>query len=169
MLGSLKTAPLPADPFFSRIVDCHDCDAANPKHTVYTRAQFANRLVALQKEARTQPAKQFELATGLYNMTWYGNSRAISSTPPNDVKPAEAAFRKALALAGKDRELAARATFGVAKCELVEFYATRDGKDERDFVAGPALKSLASSYANTKYYGEVLNECGYFRTFVKGH
>ena len=172
LLGSIKTEPLRADPFFSRIVDCHDCDAAAPKHAVYTRAQFVKRLASLAQEAGTQPAKaaqkQFELATGLYNMTWYGNARAVSETPSYDLKPAETAFRKALQLAGKDRELAARATFGLAKCEQGQFLTTRADQDGRDFVAGPAFKSMAASYANTKYCREVLAECGYFRTFVKG-
>jgi hypothetical protein len=177
VLGTGQDARLLADPFVSRIKDCHDCDAADPKHKTYTRSQFVQRLAKLATEADAQPAKaaqkRFELATGLYNMTWYGNGRAtywgtlLSDGSPvtHDVKPAMAEYRKVLELT-KDRELAARATFALAKCELAQFYETRPQTDERDFVAGPAFKSLASSYAGTKYYREVLQECGYFKTFV---
>lgn len=177
VLGTGQNDRLLADPFVSRIKDCHDCDAADPKHKTYTRSEFVQRLAKLAKEADAQPAKaaqkHFELATGLYNMTWYGNGRAMywgtllsdGSAVTHDLKPAMAEYRKVLELT-KDPELAARATFGLAKGELAQFYETRPQTDERDFVAGPAFKSLASSYANTKYYREVLQECGYFKTFV---
>lgn len=55
-----------------------------------------------------------------------------------------AEYRKVLELT-KDQELAARATFALAKCELAQFYEGRKQGDERSFVAGPAFKSLASS------------------------
>jgi hypothetical protein len=162
-----------ADPFVSRVVDCHDCDAADPKHKIYTRAQFVQRMATLAKSKSAQ--SHFELATALYNMTFHGNGRAMywgtllmdTSPATHDTKAAEGEFRKVLTLT-KDKELIARATFGLAKCELAQFYETRKDGDTRDFVAGPAFKALAASSAGTSYYAEVLQECGYFRTFVNG-
>lgn len=173
VLGAMKTPVLNADPFVSHIIDRHDDDAADPKHKVYTRAQFVKRLLTLSQDTKSAP-KQFELATGLYNMTFSGNSRLVyARTLFNDGTPvvhtakvAEAAFRRAAELAGKDKELAARATFGVAKCELANFYATRKDDDTRFFIAGSGFKTLASDYAKTKYYREVLEECGYFKAYV---
>ena len=35
-----------------------------------------------------------------------------------------------------------------------------------NFLAWNGFKTLKKDYSNTKYYQEVINECGYFRTFV---
>ncbi len=189
----LETPTLNADPFHARINDCHDCDAADPKHAVYTKAEVIARLDTLRREAERSPkvAAQnwFEIGTALYNITYYGNSRVMYDdrmpqfTPrdepqldsrgyyrgyaplPGQLERAMEYFRKAHD-AATDRELKAQAAFMAAKCELGIFYIQRKF-DIPDFIAGKWFHMLRDHYADTKYYAEVLKECGYFRTFTE--
>jgi hypothetical protein len=39
-------------------------------------------------------------------------------------------------------------------------------KANKDFVAGKYFNQMKNEYADTKYYQEAINECGYFCTFV---
>jgi hypothetical protein len=63
----------------------------------------------------------------------------------------------------------------LAKCQRNEWYngkprlidAWPDKKDaQSDFIAWDGFKAL-KQYSNTKYYSEVLNECGYFNTYIQ--
>lgn len=177
----LETPTLNADPFHARINDCHDCDAADPKHAVYTKAEVIVRLDALRREAERNPkvAAQnwFEIGTALYNITYYGNSRVMYDdrmpqfTPRGDYKPLPGQMERAMEYfrkahdAATDRELKAKAAYMAAKCELGLFYEKRKEGDP-DFIAGTWFHALRDRYADTKYYAEVLQECGYFRAFV---
>jgi hypothetical protein len=176
ILDQVKTEPLNADPFQMRLNDCHDCDQSQDGRKVYTKSQAVRRASDLLKDASAHPKKAaqhyFEVANALYNFTYYGNSRVMyvtadghfaKSQPTYDCTHAEAYYGKAFE-AAKDRELKAHAAFGAAKCELGNFY--NDPKHTGDFKAGKWFHTLAESLADTKYYGEVLDECGYFRSFA---
>lgn len=39
--------------------------------------------------------------------------------------------------------------------------------DKINFIAWNGFKHLKSNYSNTKYYRDVIAECGYFDTYVK--
>ncbi|UUC46942.1 hypothetical protein [Flavobacterium cerinum] len=61
----------------------------------------------------------------------------------------------------------------MAKCERNKFYTERYHTREyayRDpevnFLAWDGFKKLKSDYSNTKYYNEVIKECGYFRKYL---
>jgi hypothetical protein len=177
ILDKVKTEPLNADPFTMRLNDCHDCDQSQEGRKVYTKAQAVRRASDLLRDATTHPetaAQHYlEVANALYNVTYYGNSRVMyvtadghfAKTPPTyDCSHAEAYYGRAFE-AAKDRELKARAAFGGAKCELGNFY--NDPRHSGDFKAGKWFHALKQSLADTKYYREVLNECGYFRTFAE--
>ncbi|HEX7598673.1 MAG TPA: hypothetical protein VF518_10700 [Polyangia bacterium] len=176
LFASIKTEPLPADPFVIHIRDCHDCDAQAP-HKSTTMAEFVGRMAKLQKEASSNPANAaelwFRIANGFYNMTCYGNvghgcgqvDNAVKSRP-NDVSDcsrAEAFYRKAMELS-KNREFKAKASFMAAKCELNTYY-NQHPNDER-FKAGTWFHAIRDQYADTQYYKEIIRECGYFRTFL---
>jgi hypothetical protein len=176
MLATVKTAKLSADPFTIHIRDCHDCDA-RARHSEYSKADFAQRLADLQAASATisdkTPALYFELANGLYNMTHYGNARALyvgtpfaSNRAVYDTSRAEAYYKKALELS-KDPEFRAKAAFMAAKCELGTYYnKTSDEKRKADFKAGRWFQMLRTEFASTRYYKDILRECGYFRSYV---
>jgi hypothetical protein len=78
--------------------------------------------------------------------------------------------------AAQTDEQRAKAQYLLAKCQRNEwfnrtFYSSETGRfsgNERkaDFNAWAGFKAL-KQYSNTKYYGEVLKECGYFNTYIK--
>ncbi len=190
--GDLKTAAklfeavspkqelsLNADPFLIHIQDCHDCDA-EAQGSRYTKVQLVRRMAEMLGQAEANPAKApelyFEIGNALYNITYYGNSRAMYGTrgfhfaevPPTfDTSHAEAYYRKALELS-RNREFQAKAAFMAAKCELGAFYNSRGqwNPGVPDFKAGVWFHKLRDSYSDTRYYQEIIRECGYFRTFV---
>ena len=63
----------------------------------------------------------------------------------------------------------------IAKCERNDFYNQRyklyDNAYEMmygkvNFIAWDGFKTLKKEYSQTKYYQEVINECGYFRMYI---
>jgi hypothetical protein len=68
--------------------------------------------------------------------------------------------------ASRDREFRAMCCFMMAKCEQNTFYLTRPEGYNGDFRSGEYFRVLAKSYAGTRYYREVIRECGYFRTWL---
>lgn len=135
----------------------------------------------------------FELGNAFYNITWYGNARGFyedllpmlhvrhdcrspSSNEPRDeslpcraalpgqMERAESCYRKAFN-ASNDREFKTKAAFMAAKCQQnVYFNVRREGQP--DFVAGEWSRTLCREYADTRYFAEILKECGYFRTIM---
>ena len=171
----LKTNALNADPFVIHIRDCHDCDAADPRHRTYSKTEFVRRLAALLRQAEAEPAKApelyFEIANGLYNITYYGNSRVMydtahfDRTPPTyDCSHAKAYYRKAMQLS-KNRELAAKAAFMVGKCELNAYITAHP--DHLDYPGGTGFAALRDSYPDTNYYREAIRECGFFAKYLE--
>jgi len=79
-------------------------------------------------------------------------------------------------------EQKAECWYMLSKCERNEYYNTKfyytresDNLDSdtdlssenKDFIAWEGFKVLSEKYSKTKYYKEVINECGYFNTFMK--
>jgi hypothetical protein len=184
-----------ADPFTLRIVDCHDCDFADTLKELYTRKTFAQKMLQLQQSVETEKNKEtaahnaWLFANALYNMSYFGNGRFIAETPlawlENDYytdfdhrkKRAESYYNCSEALnyyikaqnLTSNKELAAQCTWGAAKCEqnlkLMEYLPWQSQKPV-DFEAGTYFLEMQSKYVGTKYYKEVLNECGYFCTYI---
>jgi hypothetical protein len=193
LIGSGGGALL-GDPFVIHINDCHDCDHADSSHTVYTKASFLERMLGLQKEAagNTPAAAKalFLLANGYYNMTYFGNARAMYETAipiysgynPFDYYDfaqkqvqkeeelynctvAEKYYRRAMDLSN-NKEFKAKCCFMASKCEQNRFFMGKKEDDKRDFQAGVYFRRLKSEYSKTNYYQEIIRECGYFRTFL---
>jgi hypothetical protein len=183
---------LTADPFLIHIKDCHDCDFLAP-HTKYTKLSFTERMLSLSGQAQGQgdaaATASFELANGFYNMSYYGNGRAIYDTEHGNLRPysieypfvrprariqrdepatnmnlAEKYYLRAADLSSS-KEFKAKAIFMAAKTEQNRFYSTNPDKGARP----PRMyfKLLEDSYADTAYYQEILGECEDFRTYVR--
>lgn len=136
------------------------------------------------------------LGNAFYNITHFGNARLFHETNINgygyspydfrdktrdmitDCSLAKMYYQKALAVA-KNNEQKAKCYYMIAKCERNEFYnhqydPSKDSWENQfavesskvNFLAWNGFKTLKKDYSNTKYYQEVINECGYFRTFV---
>jgi len=186
--GPAAEKKLLADPFLIHINDCHDCDFEAPKKTEYTKPVFVRRLYELEQKAQGtgEPAAQasFELANGLYNMSYFGNARDVYETghgnfadlPRNmDMAAAEKYYQRALQLSS-DREFQATAAFMAAKAEHNRLYASAAGSvdyelgkyfEKNGIPAGRYYELLRKSYWDTKYYSEIIEECGYFKSWVK--
>ena len=117
-----------------------------------------------------------ELGNALYNATQYGNARALtdqSHEQTSDTRPAERWYKRAYDLS-KDRELRAKAAFLAAKCERGRNLASMTPPTEQATAAPEpdaiphTWYGILKGYASTRYYKEVLRECGYFAAWTAG-
>ena len=182
------SSTLRGDPFESHVVDCHDCDHAEKHAKPFTKVAFAQRMAELKTQAaEPKPGcaqAAYDLATGYYNMSHFGNARALYATTlgtfpsflprQTDTKQALKYYEQA-AETTKDRELQAKAHFMAAKAERDGIYVSRPTKDPlayddlhtaNTYVVGKHFKLLADNYADTQYYQEAIAECGFFRRFT---
>lgn len=180
----------PADPFLIHMKDCHDCDAELPQNVKYTRFSFVTKMAELEQKLKSNPANAaelcFELANGYYNVSHFGNSRAFYLTgiqyygpeigvfrpnaPVYDCTRALEYYKKAMELSS-DPEFKTKCCFMAAKCEQNIFFRQMWMRPESDnydlsFKGGQYFKQLKDSFSQTKYYQEVIKECGYFRKYL---
>ena len=179
------------DPFLIHIQDCHDCDHGKENSTTYTKLTFSKKMNEIQKKIvrENDPEKKsllcFEYANGLYNMTWYGNARALYSTrvrytedsyylstevrstrPFYDCSRARTWYETAMELTS-NRELQTKYAWMAAKCEQAEITNKSENYDQL-FIPEEYFKRIKEKYSDTKYYQEILQECGYFCTYNFG-
>ncbi|MBI1221804.1 MAG: hypothetical protein GC180_04290 [Bacteroidetes bacterium] len=183
---------LNTDPLHIRINDCHDCDHRElPGH--YTQLRFCEEMVYLNNEAEKGNAlSAFQYANGLYNITWFGNSRdAISYHLQSEEETehpsfysmslAYPAYERALKLT-RDPEFKAKIHFMMAKCEQNEYdtdgsnvsYHSYYGEDlPCDPIKNQEFRKnfliLKKQFANTEFYKMALKECSYFEHYVRVH
>jgi tetratricopeptide (TPR) repeat protein len=177
------------DPFLIHINDCHDCDHAAAKEETYSKYSFIDQMLSLEEKTSHKPKEAAEayflLGNGYYNITYFGNGRSFyeNAIKPNEVlwefsssyanfkdviydcSLAEECYRKAMELS-VDPEFKAKCCFMAAKCEQ-NVYFISGNNDKADFKAGNYFKMLKDKFAKTDYYKDVINECGYFKTYVR--
>ncbi|WP_136668891.1 hypothetical protein [Flavobacterium sp. H122] len=180
-----KDAVLLGNPFNGNIKDCNDCDHSAFQKTKYSKIEFLHKLHELQ-EIVAKGGDTFTdnllLGNAFYNMSFYGNARVFynnkiidqtayyiedtySAMLDND-KMAEKYYLQALAVAKTD-EQKAKATYLLTKIERNAFYSSSAHKPyEIDYISFKGYKTLKEKYSHTKYYQEVINECGYFRNYA---
>lgn len=183
------------NPFNIHINDCHDCDHEAKQWRKFTKLDFMREVKLMEGIVAQKPSTSdyFLLANAYYNMTYFGNARVFYSSAISDYdthglfyfpfsenadwqtangynrfifdcSKAEKYYLLA-ANSTDDREMKAKCLFMAAKCEQNDFFCFKDAGDRRDFKAGKYFKMLKSDYRDTKYYKEILKECGYFRKF----
>jgi hypothetical protein len=189
--GTGSATQLLGNPFNGRIRDCHDCDHEAAQKIKYTKLSFLEKLKEMQDKIAVNQdvyANNLLLANAFYNISYYGNARyfyecqviggefLLYSFSPNmfdnmlvDNHLAMGYYKKALAAAQTD-EQKAKCTFMIAKCTQNEMYnaAFKKNKDF-DFgyaYLGPVDFSAMQNFKNTKYYQDVIDECGYFREYL---
>ncbi len=136
------------------------------------------------------------LGNAFYNITHFGNARLFyegnivgyGSNPYyfrdnirkmiTNCSVSKMYYEKAFA-AAKNNEQKAKCQYMLAKCERNEYYnhfydpkknqwensyAAEESKI--NFLAWSGFKALKKEYSNTKYYQDVIAECGYFNSYV---
>jgi hypothetical protein len=175
--GLLRT-----DPFVIHVVDCHDCDHEKfGEKATWTHKNLVDRMIELDAIAKGGGEKgvqaALQLGNALYNITHNGNARSFTDSThqdTNDARLAERYYKKVYDTSG-NRELKAQAAWLAAKAELgTLIYKEQNARpnDSVDASAGMMIPKtwfpIFKKLSNTKYYKEVLAECGRFRNWVGG-
>jgi hypothetical protein len=183
MFGTSKAEPelLRTDPFVIHVIDCHDCDHEKfGDKAKWTHQNLVDRMIELDAIAKGggEKAAQAALLLGnaLYNITHNGNARSFTDRTHQDTSEARLAERyyKKVHDTSGNRELKAQAAWLAAKAELGTLIDKEQGARRNDDDAGAGVLipktwfPIVKKYANTKYYKEVLAECGRFRTWAGG-
>ena len=107
-----------------------------------------------------------------YNYYNNDNENQITNLPIFDCSLSESYYRKAME-ASSDREFKTRCLFMIAKCRQNEEYnLSNSGQDnmwlkDENFVARDTLfYALKTTMSDTRYYQEIIQECGYFKTYL---
>ena len=193
--GDLKNHTFLANPFNGFIKDCHDCEHERPQKKQFTKIEFLQTLQTMQQNLNSNIDSYNNallLGNAFYNSTFHGNGRVIyegkimgEASFPGGIPDwtyqyigstalAKKYYEKALSAAEND-EQRAKITYMLAKCERNDFYNTKYlaqdyysiYSDKVNFLAWNGFKTLKNEYKNTKYYQEVLQECGYFATYIE--
>ena len=185
MVGGFRKWPLlflAVIPFFF-IHDCHDCDAAAPQKQKFTDLTFVKTIQSIKNElaaGKNKYRNALLLANAYYNISYYGNARQFYEGVISggfDIysqKVAKKYYLLARANA-QTNEQKARCTFMIAKCDQNEIYNQnssdyRDGNILQDSTTTKRyladFEDLRIRYNKTKFYQEVLHECGYFKSYI---
>ena len=184
---------LPTDPFLNRINDCHDCDFTDHPAD-YTKQSLAEKIIDLENQLTSNPKNKAEICNQLgnayYNISYYGNSWMAlkyyrchsciefidSDYSPDDedefydCSTALSYYKKAAA-ASKDKEFIALNLFMAAKCEQNAYYNSKDFAYENSNGLKKGYQvsfaQLKKNYADTKFFSEVIGECGYFNYYLQ--
>jgi hypothetical protein len=193
----LESTVFYGNPFLGNIKDCHDCDHQATQKKKYTMLDFLTIIQKMQDNVAKQTDlynNSLLLGNAFYNITHFGNGRLFyegniagqGSTPDFFRDPirnmitncslAKAYYEKAF-LAAKNNEQKAKMQYMLAKCERNDFYnkkyyslnlSTWDIQDDQiNFIAWQGFKNLKANYSKTKYYQEIISECGYFKTYAR--
>ncbi|AFK01672.1 hypothetical protein Emtol_0518 [Emticicia oligotrophica DSM 17448] len=154
---------------------------------INNKKKESDRLTNVEEKAHLL----FEVANAYYNITNFGNARKFYQTSIAynydvnfdyldyqsekergmlkskiyDCQLAAIYYKKALEMSNNN-EFKAMCTFMLAKCEQNEFYRIRPKDYKGDFKAGKYFAELKTNYKQTKYYQEIIHECGYFDTYI---
>ena len=192
---SVQNSKFLGNPFNGSIKDCHDCDHAAYQKRKYTQMDFLNTIKEMQdKLAKNEDVYTNSLLLGnaFYNISHFGNGRTFyeitivgyGSSPYSfrdsmkkmitDCSVSKMYYQKALQ-AASTKEQKAKCVYLISKCERNEYYNTKynsvkywwDANDDKvNFIAWNGFKTLQKEYSDTKYYQDVIAECGYFNTYV---
>ena len=182
------------DPFINQLSD-YPKIFTRKNSPAYDKPLFARRMIALQKQAanpQMAASAYFQMATGLYNASHYGNAYYLISYDWSSAdygresrysydadyvktKSAEQYYLKARALSNNP-EFKAKCTFMAAKCAQKQIIAPDDvGWSQREYGAydqavrrNPFFTDLRKNYSTTAFYKTAMHECSYFRDFLAG-
>lgn len=183
------------NPFNGNIKDCHDCEHAAYQKKKYSQIEFLNTIKAMQdKLAQKEDVYTNSLLLGnaFYNITHFGNGRTFyeisivgyGSSPYSfrdsmkkmitNCEVSKMYYQKAFE-AATTKEQKAKCIYLLSKCERNDYYNKKYNNvtnwwsvedDKINFIAWDGFKALKKDYSDTKYYQDVIAECGYFKTYM---
>ncbi|TDO98482.1 hypothetical protein [Flavobacterium sp. 245] len=183
------------NPFNGNIKDCHDCEHAAYQKKKYSQMDFLTTIKDMQdKLAKKEDVYTNSLLLGnaFYNISHFGNGRTFyeisivgyGSSPysfRNSMKEmitnnsvSKMYYQKAFE-AASNKEQKAKCLYLISKCERNDYYNKKYNDinnyweirdDKVNFIAWNSFKALRKDYSDTKYYQDVIAECGYFNTYV---
>ncbi len=181
-----------ANPFGDTISESHAKTSADT--VIYTKLNFAKRMFELENLLKSNPANAtsyyYQLANAYYNISYYGNSWAISqynrSTSETEyldkslknnndyynTKKALTYFIKAMN-SSDNKEFKARCTMLASKSFLSQstLYNYNGDKDKYEpgeyFTNNPYFTSLYKDYRKTAFYKQAIGQCSYLKDFVE--
>ncbi|MDX6180688.1 hypothetical protein SGQ44_00885 [Flavobacterium sp. Fl-77] len=192
---SIQYAVFLGNPFNGSIKDCHDCDHVAPQKKKYTIIDFLTTVKTMQDKVAQKEdlfTNNILLGNAFYNITHFGNGRIFyetnivgyGSSPYSfrdsmkkmitNCSVSKMYYKKALE-AATTKEQKAKCIYFIAKCERNDYYNQKynsvnnwwDVEDDKiNFIAFDAFKTLKNDYSDTRYYQDVIAECGYFNTYV---
>lgn len=188
-IAIMEKAPVSAainllsNPFNGGIKDCHDCDHALLQKIKYSKLLTLKKIKEMKDKLPTDTySNALLLGNVYYSMTYFGSSRvfydcAIFNTDRisksagttyadkiTDMALAVKYYTIALNAAQND-EQKAKCLYMLSKCERNEWYNKGLQSDGRDFAGWKSFADL-KKLSSTKYYKEVIKECGYFKKYA---
>ena len=183
------------NPFNGNIKDCHDCEHAAYQKKKYTQLDFLNTIKAMQDKLAQKEdvyTNSILLGNAFYNITHFGNGRTFYETNIVGYGSNPYSFRDSMKKmitncdvpkmyyqkafeAATTKEQKAKCIYLLSKCERNEYYNNKYNNvtnwwsvddDKINFIAWNGFKALKKDYSDTKYYQDVIAECGYFNTYV---
>ncbi|WP_316746020.1 hypothetical protein [Pedobacter gandavensis] len=175
--------------------DCDQQMAQSKKFNSMELLRMMKNMKAELKAGRNVYNNAYLLANAYYNISYYGNNRyfyvsSLTDTYGSSAFSVPAPFRP-LYLSGKlaekyylmaraatkNKEQQARCTFMASKCERNESYnrsfdlpenkgANAWSVEIHPMYFGQNFSLLAKQYADTRFYKEAIEECGYFRQYL---
>lgn len=187
-----KTISLPGNPFNGKIKDCNDCDHQAKQSVNYTSLTFMKKMKEMKnKIAVGEDVYNNALLIGnaYYNASYFGNARefyynAIVGEYGNTIGTEHQNVLLNMQWAKKYYELAQKAAttkeekakmaYMMAKVERNDFYNNAYfmkpdgywGYADVMFKKWKGFDELKNQYSDTKYYQDVIAECGYFRKYL---
>jgi hypothetical protein len=183
------------NPFNGNIKDCHDCEHAAYQKKKYSQIEFLTTIKSMQdKLAQKEDVYTNSLLLGnaFYNITHFGNGRTFYEISIVGYGSSPYSFRDSMKKmitncdlskmyyqkafeAATTKEQKAKCVYLLSKCERNDYYNNKYNKvtnwwsvedDKINFIAWNGFKALKKDYADTKYYQDVIAECGYFKTYL---
>ena len=193
---SLQYMNFLGNPFNGNIKDCHDCEHLAYQKRKFTQIQFLTLIKEMQdKVAQNEDVYNNSLLLGnaFYNISHFGNARQFYEVSIAGYGSSPTYFRESIKRmivdgsiskmyyqkafnAAVTKEQKAKCIYLLTKCERNDFYNERyyfQNKnywdfygDKVNFLAWNGFKALEKDYSDTKYYQDVIRECGYFNTYL---
>lgn len=187
-----KAAQFPGNPFNGKIKDCNDCDHAAKQSVKYSQLEFLYKVKEMKdKIAAGEDVYSNALLVGnaFYNTSYFGNGRffyyneiineygnSISNEHSKMLYGMENVHKyyNIAKKAAADNEQKAKMAYMLAKTQRNDFYYNKYFSTTTywGYPDGPVVQKwqgfvdLKTNYSDTKYYQDVIAECGYFRKYL---
>ena len=183
------------NPFNGNIKDCHDCEHAAYQKKKYSQMEFLTTIKSMQDKVAQKEdlyTNNLLLGNAFYNITHFGNGRTFYEISIVGYGSGPYSFRDSMKKmitncdlpkmyyqkafeAAATKEQKAKCVYLLSKCERNEYYNNKYNNvanwwsvedDKINFIAWNGFRTLKKDYSDTKYYQDVIAECGYFKTYI---